>query len=187
VNKSINDLSAKVPALKNQKLHAPGNIDSKYEFIESDFTIAGGKFSAPNFHAKAEKDHGIDLKGDTQLGLKDYALGAHWLLIDTYNLTKARDLSVNIGGVQVDHILADGNNPVQFPVVVTGTALAPNTNYTAVPEALAKVAMSNIAKATTGHAKAQVQKQLSEQLQKANAPAPVQNAVQDLGKKLFGH
>lgn len=185
INKSLNDIAAKVPPLKGKTVPVL-KTDSRYEVISSDFTIQSGQFHAPNFAAKSEPNKGIDLKGDTVVGIKDYSLSAAWQLIDTYNLTKARDLSVETNGVRVDHILADGNNPVTFPVRVTGTCFAPVTNYTAVPEALGKVAIANMGRAVEGKAKAEVQKQVQNQLNKVKAPEPVQNAIQGLGKKLFG-
>jgi hypothetical protein len=188
INKSVAQIGEKVPALKGKSLGAPGNIESKYSVVTSDFTIAGGRFSAPNFFAKAEPNKGIDLKGDTNVGLLDKGLKAKWEVIDTYNLTKARDLSVEQQGVKVDHILADGNDPVKFPVEVSGTIAAPVFSYGAVPEALGKVALSNVGKAVAGKAKAEVQKRAKEQVEQLSkqAPAPVQDAIKKFGGGLFG-
>jgi hypothetical protein len=143
--------------------------------ISSDFTIAGGKLSAPNFVAKAQKDKGIDLKGSTTVGLKDQSLNADWTVIDTYNLTHARDLSANVAGTDVQHILARGNEPVQFPIHLGGTLSNPEKSYGQVPEYFASVALGNVTGAAT-----------SKYIPK-NAPPAVQQGIGGLTKKLFGH
>lgn len=194
INKSLGEIGNKVPPLKGKQLSIPDAKQARYALIQSDFTIAKGVFSAPNFQAIAEPNAGIDVKGATTLGLKDDSLRAEWELVDTYNQTKARDLGVDSNGVRVEHILADGNNPVRFPITVTGTLGAPQTNYGKVPEALGAVALKNVTNAVAGKVKAEVQKKVENEVRKALPPsvqkavdAPVQNAVQDLGKKLFGN
>jgi uncharacterized protein involved in outer membrane biogenesis len=187
LNSSIEKVGDKVPALKGKKLPGLGqNGTSKFDYISSDFTIAGGKFSAPNFVAKAQKDKGIDLAGNTTVGLKDNSLNAEWKVIDTYNLTKARDLSVNVAGTDVPHILAKGNDPVQFPIHVGGTLTEPTKSYTEVPEYFAGVAVANVTAAATGKAKAQVAQQVQKLIPKG-APPAIQNGLGGLSKKLFGH
>jgi hypothetical protein len=93
---------------------------------------------------------------------------------------------VDVGGAHVPHLLTEGNKPLTLPVQVTGTCFAPVTNYGAVPEALGKVAMNNVAAATTGKVKSAAAAQVQQQISKVNAPPAVKNAVQGLGKKLFG-
>lgn len=53
-SKALAGVAAQVPALKSSLLKPPGNIESKYSLISSDFSIAKGVFSAPNFVAKSE-------------------------------------------------------------------------------------------------------------------------------------
>lgn len=179
INKSIDKIGDKIPQAKNYHLKGAPSGASKYDLISSDFTIAGGKFSAPNFVAKANPNHGMDLKGNVTLGLKDKSLDTNWEVVDTYNLTGAKDISVPIGGMQVPHILAEGNGPVKFPIHIGGTAAQPVYSYDSVTEALAKVATGNVAAA----GKAELGNRASKLIQ--NAPAPVQNAVDSLKKK-FG-
>jgi len=186
INKAISD---KIPAAKDKKISIADNTQGKYTSVTSDFTISGGQFDAPNFVAKAEPNKGIDIKGNTQMGILDYALKANWELVDTYNVTHARDLSVEQNGVRVEHILADGNDPVRMPIVVEGTAFEPKVSYTAAFEALSKIAIKNIGNAVADRAKAEARKQVEEAAQNAvkQASPQVQDAIKNLGGKLFGN
>jgi hypothetical protein len=174
LSESLGKIGGKIPGLAGKQLPAPPSKGMKYDLISSDFGIQNGQFSAPNFVAKATPNQGIDLKGLTQVGLKDYSLKAEWEVIDTYNLTHAKDLNVNAGGIQVNHILAQGNNPVQFPVTAGCTALQPCFNYKDVSDVLGKVALSNVG----SQGKSQI-------LQKV-LPSNVPPALKDKLKSLFG-
>ena len=187
LNHGLESVAQKIPQVRGKSVSSP-NRSSTYSLVASDFTISGGNFSAPDFEAKAAPNEGIDLKGATTVGLKDYALDANWEVVDTYNLTHARDISVDQAGVSVPHLLAKGNNPVQFPVHVGCSCFKPCYSYTSVPEALATVAANTIADAVGGRLKHAVSQQVQNQVQKLvppSAAAPVQNAVQNLSKK-FG-
>jgi len=168
----------KIPGMKGKQIGKLPSRETKYESMTSDFTISGGQFNAPNFFAKAAKGSGVDLKGTTRFGLIDQKIDAHWLVIDSQNLTKARDLSVNISGTEVPHILAKGNDPVSFPVTVRGSASAPDYSYSEVPEYFTKIAMANVADASKGRVKQELQKRLAPQ-------GAGSNLLQGLGKKLF--
>ena len=185
LNKAIEKLSDKVPAVKGKSIKVPGGRESRYELISSDFTIGSGKFSAPNFSAKAEANQGIDFSGRTTVGLKDMSLDTAWEIVDTYNVTKAYDLSVEVAGTQVPHILSDKGKPVRFPVSAGCKVVAPCYSYTEVPEFLAKVALANVGQAATGRAKAEIQKKAEEFIRK-QAPPSLQEAAKGLTKKLFG-
>jgi hypothetical protein len=181
LTKSIGQIAEKVPGMKGKSL--PLNLPdkaAKYEFISSDFTIADAKFNAPNLQAKAAPNQGIDLKGNALVGLKDQSLKAFFDVIDTYNFTRARDLSVEQNGVKVEHILADGNSPVHFPIHVGCTTQAPCYSYTEVPEALSKVALNNVSRALTGKAKEEAKKHADTMIKKVAPPS-----VQDKLKGLF--
>lgn len=177
IGKAMAGLSGQIPQLKNTKLNPPPNSESKYSKIASDFTIKDGVFTAPNFVAVSLPGKGLDLQGSTRVGLMDYALKADWVVIDTHNLTTARNLTVDQAGVRVEHILANGNDPVKLPIQVSGTLFEPKPSYTSVPEALGKVALNNISKAVQGKVKSEVQKK---------AQGAIQDAMKGLGKKLFG-
>jgi len=197
INKAIENASGKIPQVKGKTVKPPAAGATKYQYLSGDFTIMGGKFSAPNFVAVPEPKAGIDVKGDTLVNLKDSTLKARWELVDTYNVTKARDINVEANGVRVEHIFAEGDGPVHFPVELSGPLASPTTNYGGVPEALAKVALANVTRALEGRLKAEAQQRLEaearkivpkpvqEAIQKA-APKPVQDALQGFGKKLFG-
>jgi hypothetical protein len=184
LNSSIAKTAEKIAALRGKKVNAPGNSGADYQVISSDFTINGGKFVAPNFTAVSKPGKGIDLSGSTTVGLSDYSLSADWVIIDTHNVTKVKDLSVTEQGITVNNILAENGQVVKIPIKVTGTVFAPKVDYAAVPESLAKVALNNIARAAGDKAKAEAQKAIDAQVQKA-APQ-IQQAVKGLGKKLFG-
>ncbi len=188
INQTVSKLGDKIPALKGKGLGGAPGRESRYDIVQSDFSIVNGIFSAPNFVAKAEPKQGIDLKGDTTLGLTDFSIKAAWELSDTYNFTNARDLSVEQAGVKVDHILAEGERPVRFPVHVGCTMLSPCYSYTEVPEFLGKVAMANTTHAVEGKAKAELKKRAEEKAKELlqNAPPGIQEKAKDLTKKLFG-
>lgn len=170
LNKSIEKIADKVPAARGKTIKSLPSHSSKYEFISSDFTIADGKFTAPNFVAKAQANLGIDLRGSTQVGMKDFSLNTDWEVIDTYNLTGARDLSVEQAGVKVEHILAEGSSPVKFPIHAGCTIKEPCYSYTQVPEYLGKIALNNVTHALGERAKAEAKNQ-AEKLLKQAAPA----------------
>ena len=188
IAKTISSVSDKIPGMKGKSFPAPPSIQSKYSEITSDFTIEQGQFKAPNFATKAEQGKGFDLKGNTEVGLIDLALKADWELIDTFNLTKAKDYSVTLppAGTQVQNILVEPGHPFRLPVSAGCTVMAPCVSYTKAPEFLIKVATSNITRAAGGQAKAELQKKATQQLQNAVKNPKVQDAIQGLGKKLFG-
>jgi AsmA protein len=183
ITKNISDLGNRIPPLKSAKIPTPSSIESKYEIITSEFTVAKGTFNAPNFVAKSEPNKGFDLKGATTVGLQDDALKADWEIVDTHGLTQLRDVTVEQSGVRVERVFVDGKNAVHFPIRVTGTVFSPQFNYGAVPESLGKVALANLSTAVAQEAGKKVQ----EQIKQMNAPPEVQNALQGLGKKLFGN
>ena len=98
LNQSLNKIAGQVPGLQGKKLPDLPAHSSKYESITSHFSVQDGKFTAPDFYAQAVAHQGIDLRGRTALGLLDESLDVSWSVIDTYNLTRARDLTVEAGG-----------------------------------------------------------------------------------------
>jgi hypothetical protein len=188
LNGAIGKIGDKIPGLKGKTIGGLGNRESRYEVVSSDFSIHGGQFAAPNFVAKAAPNKGIDLKGNVAVGLKDQSLKADIEVIDTYNVTHAKDISVNQGGVEVNHILAEGNGPVRFPVSVGCTLVAPCYSYTQVPEFLAKVAMNNAMGGLKSKAKSELQNKAKDILKGAIPQGGGgNNPLSDIGKKLFGH
>ena len=170
-----------VPLLKGKQMPSQVKIESRYDFISSDFTINKGLLEAPNFIAKAVSQKGLDLKGLTELTLKDCGLKARWQVIDTYNLTKARDISLEQGGVKIEHLLAEDNSPVSFPIEIDGTCQAPQFNYEAMSGPLIKVALKNVALG--------VSKRLTQELGKRLQTEIIHRAGKPLGdalKNIFG-
>lgn len=186
LNGTLGKLAGKIPGLNGKP--APGAAGaSKYDLISSSFTIKEGHFDAPDFTGKATANQGIDLKGSVAVGLEDYSLKADWTVIDTYNLTHAKEVGVNAGGISAPHILASGNGPVQFPISIGCTLMAPCYSYTQASDYLLKVAMGNVSggakSAAVGKAK-DLLKGLVPGGSSGNASNG--NALQGL-KKLFGN
>jgi hypothetical protein len=178
---SVAKIWQKIPGLKDKEVPRIQVAPSEYEFISSDFSIENGVGEAPNFEAKAKSQKGLDLKGRTQLKLESCDLKADWQIIDTYNLTKVRDQSVVISGVKVDHVLAQGDNPVMLPIHVEGSCRAPKVNYGAMTETLMKVALNNLGRAATQKATQEVTKKLQDEVSK-KAETTLKNAL----KGIFG-
>ncbi|MCM2278383.1 MAG: AsmA family protein [Oligoflexia bacterium] len=186
INQGIERISGRVPPLKGKKLPGLPGGRSEYEAISSGFTFAAGRFSAPDFQAKAKPGKGIDLKGNIAIGLKDKSLDTNWEIIDTHNLTKARDLSVAVPGVgDVQHILAEGNAPVRFPVHAGCTLSAPCYSYTQVPEFLAKVALANLSRSARGKAQEKLQQEIRKKAESIVPKVPKEK-IEDIRKKIFG-
>lgn len=154
INKALEKVADKIPAAKGKMIKGLPEGSSRYEFIASDFTIFGGHFSAPNFNAKALKNQGLDLRGATDVGLIDQELKADWEIIDTYNLTKARDIGFEVSGINIPSVLAEGSNPVVIPVSVACKYTAPCPSYGKVPEHFLQVAFGNTKRGATEAVKA---------------------------------
>ncbi len=180
LSEAVDKLGEKVPAAKGKKVNVPlPKGGSQYEFFASDFVIDGGKFSAPHFEGKAVPNQGIDLKGTVTVGMKDRTLDTTWEVIDTYNLTRARDLSVEHSGVKVDHILAEGDGAVHFPIHVGCTLKSPCYSYTEVGKALTQVALNNVGKAVGERAKQEVKKHAESLIQQV-APTQLKDSLKGL-------
>lgn len=182
LTQALDRAGEKVPALKGKKLPALPDRKGKYQVISSDFRMKDGVFDAPNFVARAYPGNGLDLKGSTKLGIVDHALDARWYVSDTHNITKARDVSIELGGTKVDHILARGSDPVGFPVTVGCKMLEPCYRYTEVAEHFGKIALANIADAGKGRLKQEARNKVEEAVKKIAPNAPVQNVIKGLFK-----
>ena len=178
VNRALEWAAKAVPGLAGKRLTL-GNVQTGYERFSASFTIGSGVFTMPDFVAVSGHHKGIDLKGATTIGLLDYKLAAQWAIIDTHNLTGARNLSVETNGVRVDSILAEPGQPVQFPIKVGGTLFAPAPDYTSVAEALGKVALANAGRAVEAKLKQEVGNRAKAELQKV-APPALQNVIKGL-------
>jgi hypothetical protein len=147
INGAVEKVAGQIPSLKGKSIKNPSSKDTRYDSIGATFTISGGVFNMPDFVAKAHPQQGVDVKGSTELGLADgYPLKAKWEMIDTYNFTHARDLSIDEAGVRIDNLLAEGNGPVKFPVTVGCKAISPCFSYTEVPQYLGGIALGKIGK-----------------------------------------
>jgi hypothetical protein len=182
LSQALDRAGEKVPALKGKKLPALPDRKGKYQTISSDFKMKDGVFDAPNFVARAYPGNGVDLKGSTKLGISDHALDARWYVSDTHNITKARDLSIELSGTKVDHILARGSDPVGFPVTVGCKMLEPCYRYAEVAEHFGKIALANIADAGKGRLKQEARSKVEEAVKKIAPNAPVQNLIKGLFK-----
>ncbi len=159
VNGSIDSLKKKYPAIKVKGVGGMGDKKSTYEYVGSDFTMLNGVFKAPNFHAKAKPNNGIDIKGYTELGLIEDQMKAKWNVVDTYNWTKLADVSISSKGVKVDRLFAEGADPVRFPVSVGCKLSEPCYDTAEAAKHLGKVAANNIKGAVSGRLNAELDKQ----------------------------
>lgn len=182
VNKAIDKVGDKFPQARDKKLNLE-NREMRYDFIASDFSISEGKLSMPSFIGKADVNQGIDLKGNCSIGLKDDALSAHFEVIDTYNLSKARDIAVEQSGIRIERVFAESGQSVRFPITLRGTLMSPVVQYTEVPEYLAKVAFDNIARGVAGRASEEFRRKAESAVKKA-AP-DIQKGLESFTKKLF--
>lgn len=163
VNKALEKIADKIPAAKGKTVKPLPEGTSKFDYMASDFTISGGHFSAPNFTAKAQKEKGMDLRGTTEIGLIDQELKAEWEMIDTYNMTKTRDIGFDVAGIRVDHVLAEDGNPVVIPITIACKYTSPCPSYGKVPEHFLKVAFANTKKDATQAVKKEVKEKAVEQ------------------------
>lgn len=188
LNQGIEKLTHQIPSLKEKKIKALPEFQAAFDVISSDFSITGNQFKAPNFTAKAAHNRGFNLNGSIILGMKERTIRAAWELSDPYNLTHARDISIDKDGIQVEHLLAEGNQPVKVLVHIDCTLATPCYSYQEVPEYLGKIALMNLTGAVKGKAKAEVKKKIESIVEKApqNLPPQVQQKIEDIGKKLFG-
>ena len=176
LNQAIARVGEKLPGVRNQKLGSLPEREAEYEFIGGDFTLAQGVFQAPHLQAKAVPQKGLDLSGRTQVKLKDLSVDAFWEVVDTYNLTHFRDLSIEQMGVKVEHVFADGHSPVSLPIHVGCTLSAPCYSYTEIPESLSKIALKNVGKAASQRVSQEARKK-AEDLIKQVAPPAVQEKL----------
>lgn len=170
INQAVAKAAEKVPALKGRQLNVSKGRDTRYQVIRSKFQMNGGKFSAPDFTAVAEKDKGIDMKGALKMDLVNHDLNGRFELTDTYNVTGARDLSVDLAGQKVDAVLAEKGKSVRFPLSVGCKLTQPCPSYTELPEHFAKVVGANLAGGVAAKAKAEVQKKIGEVIKSAPIP-----------------
>jgi hypothetical protein len=170
INGAISKAAEKVPALQGRKLGTPGGKDSSYEFIRSDFQMVGGKFSAPHFVAKSDPGKGIDLQGSLMVDLKDQGLQMKMELIDTHNITKAQDVSAEVAGVQIQHVLAEKGKAVRIPLSLGCKLTQPCPSYTELPEHFARVALSNLSGAAQEKLKSEAKSKLGEVLKGVPIP-----------------
>jgi len=185
INESIQKLGEKYPAIKKHKVNKLKGKEGRYELIKSSFSLKSGKFKAPDFYAKAAKDNGVDLDGNTEVGIIDYSLFAKWWVVDRQNMTKARDIGIEEKGIKIEHILAEKGKPVRFPVTVTGKLDSPKYGYGEVPGHFISVAAENTKGAATSKAKKAAGKKAAEVIKKVNAPPAVKKKAEKLLKK-FG-
>lgn len=170
LNAALERASAQVPVLKNARLQSVPSGKAEYEQVSANFTVEKGEFHMPNFATKARPGQGIDLEGRTRLNLLSDSIEAQWLVIDRNNITKAKDISVQVEGVEVPHVLARGDGPFSFPVTVGCKLTSPCYSYGELPAHLAKVALENLGQAATRKAKQELETRgkqfLQDQLQK---------------------
>lgn len=190
LNNGLKDVVAQIPALKDKKIKDMKNFKSRYKLVGGDFSLRSGVFLSQNFETVSYPKEGIDLKGLTEADLVNDKLSAQWMIIDTYDVTEAKQLDVDVNGVKVEHILAKGDEPVSFPVKVGCKLSAPCYDYGAIPKHLSGIALENTRNAVKGLAKkevAKVKEKAKEEAKKQQGKAK-EKAKQEVDKqkgKLF--
>jgi len=191
INKVISEVSREmtqklqdqVPQLKGKTLKLDP-VASEFKKMTASFKISDGEFVSTDFFAESFPQKGVDIRGSTRVGILDYRLQADWEITDPYNVTRAKDLNVDLAGVRLDSILVEKGKAFRFPIKVRGTLFEPKYDYGSVPEALAQVALKNISGAAQEKMKGEAKKKAQEELQKLTekAPAPVKNLLKGLFK-----
>jgi uncharacterized protein involved in outer membrane biogenesis len=183
IEKSIKKIQDKIPQLGPVALKELPNYKTRYKFVGSDFAMADGTFSAPNFKAESYEKQGIDISGITKVGLLDDTLYAQWALVDTYNQTGLYDVGVDqkvlTHSIKVDHLFSEGGKPIQFPVEVGCKLSEPCFKYESLPEYLLTVATKNLkgqANSILDAEKAKLKARLDEEKKKLEAKVAAERA-----------
>lgn len=179
LNNALGKAADKVPALKGKEIKSIPNVASEFESITSSFSIENGMFVAPDFFAKSIVGKSVDIQGATRLGILDYKIDAKWKIKDTYDLTKAKEISANVAGIEIPAILAEGGQTVSIPVTVSGTLSSPQYSYTEVAEYFAKVAADNLTRSAKRQGEDLAKKKAAEAIKEAtkNAPPAIKDAL----------
>ena len=169
INKAIDKVGETIPGIKGKQVKGLDKGASKYDALYGDFTITGGRLTAPNFVAKAapEPRHRFERlhpSGADRSGAESRMAADRYL-----QRASPRKRSRSISRAPRSNRFSanrDSHSCSRFPSVVSTPLLVQVTAK--VPEALAKVALNNTKKGAT----AILKKQGTEKLQ-------------DAGKKLF--
>lgn len=115
INDGIGKAAQFVPSLKDKKV----SFDQKhldYETFDADVQTRGKVFAIKNIQGKAVAQKGFDLGGFLNGDVERNTVDGTLEVSDTYNLTKAADVSVNAGSIQIPRVLMDGDQSLSFPV-----------------------------------------------------------------------
>ena len=151
INGVISKVAEKVPTLRGKELKT-GDLSSEFKIVTSNFIIREGEFLAPDFSAEAIPRRGVDIKGNTKVGLLNYSLKADWEIFDTYNL------------FHVDPVLIERGKVFRVPITVGGTLLSPQYDYGQIPEFLVQIALKNLGFAAQEKATQELKKQAEGQI-----------------------
>lgn len=179
----LSKVAEKIPSLRGKELKIDP-VTSDFQQVSASFSITEGRFLSPDFYAEAVPGKGVELRGETRVGLLDYDLGANWEVSDPYNVLKMKEVSVEEGGFRVESILVEKGKPFRIPVRVHGNLFKPEYDYGSVPESLTNIALKNISLAAQDRAKSELKKQAQEKIKELTdkAPAPVQQILKGIFK-----
>lgn len=179
VNGTLAKVGEKVPALRGKSVGGLKEFESRYSTIGGDFTMKDGVLNAPNFAARSIPGKGVDIEGATTLNMITEDLNAKWKIIDVHNMTKVRDIGVDIAGTPVPNILAEGNPPVfAIPISMSGKMTSPHYDYQSAPEYFAGVAGKRVENAGKERLKQEAAKRIQQAV--PNAPPAIQNVIKKL-------
>ena len=182
INSSLQKAAEKLPLLKGKGIKL-ASYSSEFESMTSDFAIDGNQFQAPNFFAKAKANRGVDIMGNTQIGLKDESLQASWEVQDTYNLTGLRDVALDVAGKRVEHVLVEADKPLRLPIKVACHLKKPCFDSAELPSYFAKVATNNLRNVAREELKKETKKVEDEIKKQAST---LKDSLEERAKSFFG-
>jgi hypothetical protein len=117
-----------------------------YERLSATFELKKSRLEISSLSFKSGSQLGIDLSGKGSVDFVERTLEGDFELSDQKNLTHLGDLSVEIQGVRVQHLLAE-RGAVRLPLKLSGTLDEPRISLDRTPEQWFAVASGNLVRA----------------------------------------
>lgn len=174
INQVIVKNSQKIPGIKDKQVGLMKNYKMRFSRFSSKFKLQSGIVDINNTEIIAYPNEGVDIKGTTKVDLLQDKISASWEIIDTYNITKVKELSVSYNGIIVNNILVEPNKPFIFPIKIGCKLSLPCYDYKDAVERLTKIALKNIERSVTNIIKKEPSK-ITDQLQKIISPKSKKN------------
>ncbi|SMF22213.1 AsmA family protein [Pseudobacteriovorax antillogorgiicola] len=179
--KAIQTIKEKFPKAPLGSIASLGSGEGKFKEVSSNFSLAQGVMKAPNFKALSFPGKGVDINGYTEIDLLGDKIQADWNVIDTYNKTGLKSVSLKEKGVEVKEILAEPGKPIRFPIKVGCKLSEPCYKYDAIPGHFWNIASKKIEKAAGDRLKAELKKRTAKEREKIKKKQ--KKVEEDLKKK----